>query len=102
MCVAYPGKVLTIENDHAQVDFTGSVVPVNISMVSVEPGDYVLVHAGMAIQKVETEEAKEWIALFRDLEEASEKESEEGSNFPGDAKNSRLSAQTAEEASDHG
>ena len=69
MCVAYPGKVLSIENNHARVDFTGSVVPVNISMVSVEPGDYVLVHAGMAIQKVETEEAKEWIALFRDLEE---------------------------------
>ena len=70
MCVAYPGKVLSIENHHARVDFTGSVVPVNISMVSVQPGDYVLVHAGMAIQKVETEEAKEWIALFRDLEEA--------------------------------
>ena len=70
MCVAYPGKILSIENNHARVDFTGSVVPVNISMVSVEPGDYVLVHAGMAIQKVETEEAKEWIALFRDLEEA--------------------------------
>ena len=52
------------------VDFTGSVVPVNISMVDVAPGDYVLVHAGMAIQKVETEEAKEWIALFRDLESA--------------------------------
>jgi len=69
MCVAYPGKVLAIENNHARVDFTGSVVPVNISMVSVQPGDYVLVHAGMAIQKVETEEAKEWIALFRDLEE---------------------------------
>ena len=70
MCVAYPGKVLSIENNHARVDFTGSVVPVNISMVAVQPGDYVLVHAGMAIQKVETEEAKEWIALFRDLEDA--------------------------------
>ncbi|MBQ3365655.1 MAG: HypC/HybG/HupF family hydrogenase formation chaperone [Acidaminococcaceae bacterium] len=70
MCVAYPGKVLSIENNHARVDFTGSVVPVNVSMVSVQPGDYVLVHAGMAIQKVETEEAKEWIALFRDLEDA--------------------------------
>ena len=70
MCVAYPGKILSIENNHARVDFTGSVVPVNISMVSVQPGDYVLVHAGMAIQKVETEEAKEWIALFRDLEDA--------------------------------
>ena len=69
MCVAYPGKVLSIENNHARVDFTGSVVPVNISMVDVAPGDYVLVHAGMAIQKVETEEAKEWIALFRDLED---------------------------------
>ena len=72
MCVAYPGKILSIENHHARVDFTGSVVPVNISMVDVEPGDYVLVHAGMAIQKVETEEAQEWIALFRDLEEATE------------------------------
>ena len=72
MCVAYPGKILSIENQHARVDFTGSVVPVNISMVDVEPGDYVLVHAGMAIQKVETEEAQEWISLFRDLEEATE------------------------------
>ena len=33
MCVAYPGKILSIENHHARVDFTGSVVPVNISMV---------------------------------------------------------------------
>ena len=72
MCVAYPGKILSIENNHARVDFTGSVVPVNISMVDVAPGDYVLVHAGMAIQNVETEEAQEWIALFRDLEEATE------------------------------
>ena len=72
MCVAYPGKILSIENNHARVDFTGSIVPVNVSMVDVEPGDYVLVHAGMAIQKVETEEAQEWIALFRDLEAATE------------------------------
>ena len=72
MCVAYPGKILSIENNHARVDFTGSVVPVNISMVDVAPGDYVLVHAGMAIQIVETEEAQEWIALFRDLEAATE------------------------------
>ena len=80
MCVAYPGKILSIENHHAHVDFTGSVVPVNISMVDVAPGDYVLVHAGMAIQKVETEEAQEWIALFRDLEDAT-KEMDEESGF---------------------
>ena len=70
MCVAYPGKVLNIEGKHAQVDFTGSVVKVNVSMVSVQPGDYVLVHAGMAIQKVETEEAEAWVDLFKEISEA--------------------------------
>lgn len=70
MCVAYPGKILSIDGKHAQIDFTGSVVKVNVSMVSVKPGDYVLVHAGMAIQKVETEEAEAWIDLFRELREA--------------------------------
>lgn len=70
MCVAYPGKVLSIKNDHARVDFSGSVVQVNLSLVPAQPGDYVLVHAGLAIQKVEPEEAQGWIALFRDLAEA--------------------------------
>ena len=74
MCVAYPGKVLSIEGKHARVDFTGSLVDVNISMVKVEPGDYVLVHAGMAIQKVETEEAEAWVDLFREIAEAEREE----------------------------
>ena len=74
MCVAYPGKVLSVANNHAQVDFTGNVVKVNVSMVRVEPGDYVLVHAGMAIQKVTPEEGREWQDLFRELEEVAEHE----------------------------
>lgn len=53
MCVAYPGRVETIEGAHGIVNFSGNKVRVNLSMVSVETGDYVLVHAGMAIQKVE-------------------------------------------------
>lgn len=69
MCVAYPGKVVSVKEKYAQVDFSGSMVEVNISMVPVLPGDYVLVHAGMAIQKVEPEEAQDWIALFQDLRE---------------------------------
>ena len=69
MCVAYPGKVLSVANNHAQVDFTGNVVKVNVSMVRVEPGDYVLVHAGMAIQKVAPEEGREWQDLFRELKD---------------------------------
>lgn len=97
MCVAYPGKVLSIENNHARVDFTGSVVPVNVSMVSVQPGDYVLVHAGMAIQKVETEEAKEWIALFRDLEEVTDGVAEE-SVSAASAENGKRGASVPEES----
>ena len=68
MCVAYPGKVLSVASNHAQVDFTGNVVNVNVSMVPVQVGDYVLVHAGMAIQKVAPEEGRQWQDLFQELE----------------------------------
>lgn len=67
MCVAYPGKVLSLEGKHAEVDFTGNIVKVNVSMVDVKIGDYVLVHAGMAIQRVETKEAEDWLELFQEL-----------------------------------
>ena len=101
MCVAYPGKILSIENNHARVDFTGSVVPVNISMVDVEPGDYVLVHAGMAIQKVETEEAQEWIALFRDLEEATEDVADEAPDVAPTENNNAVQAALEAEDTHH-
>ncbi len=71
MCVAYPGRVVSISGSHGMVDFSGSQVWVNLSMVPVKIGDYVLVHAGMAIQIVEKEEAKGWISLFHEIEEAS-------------------------------
>ena len=101
MCVAYPGKNLSIENHHARVDFTGSVVPVNISMVDVAQGDYVLVHAGMAIQKVETEEAKEWIALFRDLEEATEDVADEAPDVAPTENNNAVQAASETEDTHH-
>ena len=101
MCVAYPGKILSIEDNHARVDFTGSVVPVNISMVDVAPGDYVLVHAGMAIQKVETEEAKEWIALFRDLEEATADVADEAPDVAPTENNNAVQAASETEDTHH-
>ena len=47
MCVAYPGRVVSIEGTHGMVDFSGSEVRVNLSMVPAKLGDYVLVHAGI-------------------------------------------------------
>ena len=53
MCLAIPGKILEIKNHMAEVDFNGIVKDINIAMVDVEKGDYVMVHAGFAIEKME-------------------------------------------------
>jgi len=49
------------------VDFGGVQRETNISLVQVRPGDYVVVHAGFAIQTVDEEEAKETIKLWDEL-----------------------------------
>lgn len=67
MCVAIPGKVLTIDGDTARVDFSGNIVSVNISLVDAGPGDYVLTHAGMAIEKLDPAGAEELMRLFEEI-----------------------------------
>lgn len=67
MCVAYPGKVVSVADGRAKVDFSGFTADVNVSMVNAKPGDYVLVHAGLALQKMETEEAESLTELFREI-----------------------------------
>ena len=74
MCVAYPGRVVSVSDSYGTVDFSGTEVRVNLRLVPAKVGDFVLVHAGMAIQIVEKDEARDWIALFRDLAAASEEE----------------------------
>jgi hydrogenase expression/formation protein HypC len=68
MCLAIPAKVVTIEKDKARVDFGGGVVrEINVTLVSVEVGDYVLVHAGYAIQVLDKEEALETLRLWNEI-----------------------------------
>jgi len=72
MCVAVPGRILTIGEDAmAEVDFGG--VRREISLAFLEdpkPGEYVIVHAGFALHKVEKDEAEETLALMRDALDA--------------------------------
>ncbi|MDR1247386.1 MAG: HypC/HybG/HupF family hydrogenase formation chaperone [Clostridiales Family XIII bacterium] len=68
MCVALPGKVLTISKNHAKVDFSGNVVDVHTGLVTVSPGDYVLVHAGCAIEMMPQEKAEELLSVFAELD----------------------------------
>ena len=70
MCLAIPGKIINIEADkkHALVDYgDGTKRKANISLVNVTKGDYILVHAGFAIQKVDKKEAEETLELFRTM-----------------------------------
>jgi len=76
MCLAIPGKVLSIEHQYdgrikmARVQFGGIVKEVSLEMVpQAKVGDYVLVHVGVAISIVNKEEAKR---TFRYLEEMGE------------------------------
>ena len=71
MCLAIPAKVMIVEGDKARVDFGGGVLrEVNVALVDVKLGDYVLVHAGYAIQVLGEEEAEETIRLWNEVLEA--------------------------------
>lgn len=81
MCLAIPGKVLSIQFDGqqctARVSFSGSVKSVNLSCVpEANVGDYVLVHAGFAISLVDEAEARTILEYFRHISAGSSKYSE--------------------------
>ncbi len=68
MCLSIPGKVIEITGDTAQVSVGGTIVKVGMQMVDhVKEGDYVLVHAGFALQKINEKEALETLKLFREM-----------------------------------
>ncbi len=69
MCLGIPGKVISIEGDLAEVDFSGIRRKVSLLICpDVREGDYVLVHVGFAIQRLDEEEALETLTLFEEIE----------------------------------
>ena len=68
MCLAIPAKVLKKDGDNAKVDFgNGTIRDVNITLVNVKVGEYVIVHAGFAIEVMNEVEAKETLQLWSEL-----------------------------------
>jgi len=75
VCLAIPGKVIEINEDqeHAIIDYgDGTKRKANVTLVDVKIGDYVLVHAGFAIEVLNEKEAKETLNLFREMLSAEE------------------------------
>jgi len=70
MCLAVPGLIEDIDGDQAEINFGGVSREANISLVDVDIGDYVIVHAGYAIERLEEEEAKKSLEAWDEVLEA--------------------------------
>jgi hydrogenase expression/formation protein HypC len=71
MCLAIPVKVVELlDGDQATVDVGGVRKEVSLALVDgIAVGDYVILHVGYAIQKLDPEEAEKTLALFAELSE---------------------------------
>lgn len=74
MCLALPALVKEIlPGDLAKVDLGGIVKEVSLALVEgVVPGDYVIVHVGYALQRLDPTEAQKTLALFAEMAAAGE------------------------------
>lgn len=71
MCLGVPGKVVEIQKNMAKVDVGGFLREISLDLCpDVSVGEYVLIHTGFAIQKVDEEEAKETFELLKKMAEA--------------------------------
>lgn len=70
MCLSLPARVITIEGDMAEVSVGGAVFRAGLQMVDgVRVGDYVLLHAGFAIEKLREEDALETLRLLKEMDD---------------------------------
>ena len=77
VCLAIPGQVVEVvdeENRLARVDVAGVRRTVNVSLVEAGPGDWVLIHVGFALSKVDEQEARATLGLLQEMGEAYEQE----------------------------
>jgi hydrogenase expression/formation protein HypC len=70
MCLGIPARVLSVNGTHAVLDLRGREVPADASMVPVSPGDYVVSYAGLIVQVLTPEEARETLRLLDEAEKA--------------------------------
>ncbi|MBE0502627.1 MAG: HypC/HybG/HupF family hydrogenase formation chaperone [Desulfuromonadales bacterium] len=68
MCLAVPMRVMTIEGEVAICEIDGVRREASLMMVDgIEVNDYVLIHAGFAIEKIDEDEAEETLRMMREV-----------------------------------
>ncbi len=69
MCLSIPAKIMSVEGDEAKVSVRGTEYTAGLQMIeNPQVGEYVLLHAGFAIQKISNEEAEETLKLLREMD----------------------------------
>lgn len=70
MCLAIPSKIVSINNSIAEVNVAGTVIKASLQLLpEAGVGDYVLIHAGFAIQLFDEAEAIETLKLWKEIDE---------------------------------
>ena len=68
MCLGIPMKVIKIDGDEGMVESGGLRKKANLSLIkNVKPGEYILMHAGFAIEKVKEDEARKTLKALEEL-----------------------------------
>ena len=82
MCLSIPAKVEKIEGQMAVVSVGGTTYRASLQMLEdVKEGDYILMHTGFAIQKIDEEEAMESLKIFKEFSELNDLMDEEEDGF---------------------
>jgi hydrogenase expression/formation protein HypC len=69
-CLAIPGKIVSINDNMAQVNVGGIIRTASLQLIDdTKVGDYVLLHAGFAIQLLDEDEAMETLKLWESIDE---------------------------------
>jgi hydrogenase expression/formation protein HypC len=68
MCLSVPAKIVQVESNRAKAEVGGLLREISIDLCpEVAVGEYVLIHAGFAIQRLDEKEAKETLDLLKQL-----------------------------------
>jgi hydrogenase expression/formation protein HypC len=71
MCLAIPAKILSIDGTSAVIDLAGTQREASLMLLEdAAVGDWVIVHAGFAIEKLTEEDARQTFELLRDIMES--------------------------------
>lgn len=70
MCLAIPMKVIKIDGEFGDAELGGIIRKVNLQLLPLAKiGDYIIVHAGFAIQRLDEEEAEKTLSILREMVE---------------------------------